>query len=41
VQYLEAAGVVFDEIRETIDRGDVLKRIGNQPKHTMFARLTD
>lgn len=41
VQYLEAAGVVFDEIRETIEQGDVLERIGHQPKHTMFKRLTD
>jgi len=32
---------VFDEIREAIERGDILERISHQPKHTMFKRLTD
>ena len=40
-QSLEAAAIVFDEIHEAIDHGDVQRRIGNQPKHTMFTRLTD
>ena len=40
-QYLEAAGKVFAEIREAIELGDVLERINHQPKHTMFARLTN
>ena len=40
-QYLEAAGKVFTEIREAIELGDVLERINHQPKHTMFARLTN
>lgn len=40
-QYLEAAAIVFGEIREATERGDVMARIGGQPKHTMFARLTN
>ncbi len=38
---LAAARIVFGEIREAIDKGDALERIGHRPKHTMFARLTD
>ncbi len=41
IQYLAAAAGVFDEIREAIERGDILERISHQPKHTMFKRLTD
>ena len=40
-RYLEAAGVVFAEIEESVERNDVMQRIGARPKHTMFARLTD
>ena len=39
--YLEAAKDPFLEIREAIAYGDTLDRIGHQPKHTMFARLTN
>ncbi|MHC4875909.1 MAG: aminotransferase class III-fold pyridoxal phosphate-dependent enzyme [Planctomycetota bacterium] len=38
---LSAAETVFVEIAEAIDQGDVMERIGNNPKHTMFARLAD
>ncbi len=38
---LAAAEVVFAELRESIERGDVQQRIGGKPRHTMFARLTD
>jgi glutamate-1-semialdehyde 2,1-aminomutase len=38
--YLAAAGPVLDEIREAIEQGDVLNRIGGAVKHAGFARLT-
>ncbi|MFT5322953.1 MAG: glutamate-1-semialdehyde 2,1-aminomutase [Planctomycetaceae bacterium] len=41
VQCLAAAETVFAEINEAIELGDVMERIGNQPRHTMFARLAD
>jgi glutamate-1-semialdehyde 2,1-aminomutase len=40
-QCLAAAETVFAEINEAIERGDVMQRIGNRPRHTMFARLAD
>ena len=40
-RYLESAGGVFAEIQESMERNDVMQRIGGRPKHTMFARLTD
>ena len=40
-QCLAAAETVFAEINEAIELGDVMERIGNQPRHTMFARLAD
>ena len=39
--YLARADLVFAEIAEAIQQGDVLKRINGQVKHTMFARLAD
>jgi len=39
-EYLVAAEEVFAEIGEAIEAGDVMRRIGDKPKHTMFARLT-
>ncbi len=38
---LAATEVVFAEISEAIELGDVQQRIGGKPRHTMFARLTD
>ncbi len=38
---LAAAETVFEELSDTIERGDVQQRIGGKPRHTMFARLTD
>ncbi|MBI1312900.1 aminotransferase class III-fold pyridoxal phosphate-dependent enzyme [bacterium] len=40
-QCLASAEVVFAELHEAMDCGDALNRIGNRPRHTMFARLTD
>ena len=40
-RFMTAANDVFHEIRECLAHNDVLKRIDNRPKHTMFARLTD
>lgn len=40
-RFMSAADEVFGEIKTCIGRGDVLERIDNRPKHTMFARLTD
>jgi glutamate-1-semialdehyde 2,1-aminomutase len=39
--YLSKADIVFAELAESIEKGDVLERIDGQVKHTMFARLTD
>ena len=38
--YFEAGRIVFNEIAEAIQHGDVMERIGGKPKHTMFSRLT-
>jgi len=38
--FMTAAGPVFEEIVEAIDRNDVMRRIAGLEKHTMFARLT-
>lgn len=38
--YLAAAAEVFVEIAQAIEAGDVMRRIDDRPKHTMFARLT-
>jgi len=38
--YMTAADLVFPEIAEAIEQGDVLQRIDGLEKHTMFARLT-
>lgn len=38
---LSAAGAVFEELRDTIEAGDVMQRIAHRPRHTMFARLAD
>ena len=40
VAWKEAAAKVLPEIRASIEKGDVADRIGHQPKHTMFTRLT-
>ena len=39
--YLPAAAIVFGEILEATVHVHVMARIGGQPKHTMFARLTN
>ncbi len=38
--FMTAAGPVFEEIADAIDRNDVMQRIDGREKHTMFARLT-
>ncbi|QDU95591.1 aminotransferase class III-fold pyridoxal phosphate-dependent enzyme [Lignipirellula cremea] len=38
---LAAADGVFAELRQALDQGDLLQRIGHRPRHTGFARLTD
>ncbi len=36
---LETTAPVFAELRDAIDRGDVLKRLGTPVKHKGFQRL--
>lgn len=38
---LSASEIVFSEIRDAIEAGDVMERINHQPRHTTFARLVD
>ena len=39
--YFSAAGIVFEEIHESLEKQDVFKRINHKPKHTGFSRLVN
>jgi len=39
--YFSAAGIVFEEIHESLEKKDVFKRINQKPKHTGFSRLVN
>ena len=38
-EYFSAAGMVCEEIHESIEKKDVFSRINHKPKHTGFMRL--